>query len=120
MVWAGHCDKWLEFEGDYLSPPNAKIRNVWNFYPSPFFGVILSPKDSFIIYFKKYVLMSERRNVCPNQYIVVHFFKATDVTYMLNKFLKFFWYTFAMLHVYVICLSARLSSINIYCIPCAV
>jgi len=25
-------------------PPSAKIRNVWNFYPSPFFGVILSPK----------------------------------------------------------------------------
>ena len=58
---------------NYL-PPSAKIRNVWNFYPSPFFGVILSPKDSFIMYFKKYVLVSERRNVCPHQYRVVHMF----------------------------------------------
>lgn len=55
-------------------PPSAKIRSVWNFYPSPFFGVILSLKDSFIMYFKKYVLVSERRNVCPNQYSVVHMF----------------------------------------------
>jgi len=39
---------------------------------------------------------------------------------MLRKFLKFFWYTFAILHVYVMCLSARLSSIDMCCIPCAV
>jgi hypothetical protein len=74
MGWAGHCDKRLEFEGNYLSSASAKIRNIWNFYSSPFFDVILSPKDNFSLYFKKYVLMSERRNVCPNQYIVVHLF----------------------------------------------
>jgi len=39
---------------------------------------------------------------------------------MLSEFKKFFWYTVAVLHVYVICLSVRLSSIDIYCIPCAV
>lgn len=33
---------------------------------------------------------------------------------MFSKVLKFFWYTLAVLHVYVICLSARLSNIDIY------